>query len=295
VETADKATGAPIFRSIPFPIAMETDERQVAGFGELGIKPFRGLLITAGARYYDYQKTTSGAQSYPGIGAAYMGNFSAVPYSSASTNANGWIEKFNINYNFTHDIMAYATASKGFRPGGANLIPGLAANLVSYAADSLWNYELGFKSGWLHNKLLFNAAVFDVEWSNMQVSQYTADFTKKYQSNAGSARIRGAEVDITARPAKGLVLTGSVGYTDAHLTQDQPAVPAGTTANLPGVVGDRIPNTTDWTASASATYNHPLGNGYNGMLRADYAYTGSMQSAFRPNDVTYVNYATTAR
>jgi outer membrane receptor protein involved in Fe transport len=91
----------------------------VAGFGEVSLKPLPGLTITGGARYYDYQKTTSG-QSY--LGSVYTGSI-AAPYTAVQASANGWLEKANISYKFTPRIMAYATASKGFRPGGANNIP----------------------------------------------------------------------------------------------------------------------------------------------------------------------------
>jgi iron complex outermembrane receptor protein len=269
---------------------VETNERQIAGFGEVSVTPLSGLTVTGGARYYDYKKTTSG-QSL--IGNVLTGSIVA-PHTSVPASASGWLEKINVSYKFTPRVMMYATASKGFRPGGANNIPVLPANLLAYKADSLWNYEVGFKSSWLNNKLIFNAALFDVEWSNMQTAARTADGLYSFLTNAGKARIRGGEVDITLRPVHGLTLTGAAGYSDAKLTQDQSNAAVLVTAST-GRKGDLIPNTPAWTASASASYSFPVNDRLNGLLRADYAYTGKMQSTFEKSDpyyTTYGNYGT---
>lgn len=289
--SADPATGA-VYQPLRYFSYryVETDERQVAGFGEVSLKPLPGLTVTGGARYYDYQKTTSG-QSY--LGSVYTGSI-AAPYTAVQASANGWLEKANISYKFTPRIMAYATASKGFRPGGANNIPVLPVNLLAYKADSLWNYEIGLKSSWLDNRLIVNGAIFDVEWSNMQTSARTADGLYSFLTNAGKARIRGGEVDITAKPMRGITLTGAAGYSDARLTQDQSNAAVLVTAST-GKAGDLIPNTPAWTASSSASYDWAISSALNGMIRADFAYTGAMQSTFRITDpyyTAYGNYAT---
>lgn len=289
--SADPATGA-VYQPLHYLSwrYVETTSRQIAGFGEVSIKPAAGLTITGGARYYDYQKTTSG-QAY--LGSVYTGSI-AAPYTAVQASANGWLEKVNVSYKIAPRIMAYATASKGFRPGGANNIPVLPANLLAYRADSLWNYEIGLKTSWLDNHLIVNGAIFDVEWSNMQTSARTADGLYAYLTNAGKARIRGGEIDITAKPMRGITLTGAAGYSDARLTQDQSNANVLVTSST-GKAGDLIPNTPAWTASTSASYDWAINGALNGMIRADFAYTGAMQSTFRTTDpyyTTYGNYAT---
>lgn len=264
---------------------VDTDSRQAAGFADLSVKPVENLTMTAGVRYYDYKKTTSGQST---LGSPlFLG--SAGAFSSATTNANGWLEKFNISYRITPQAMIYATASKGFRPGGANNVPGLPANLVSYKPDSLWNYEAGVKTGWFGNRLTFNAAVYQIDWSSMQTAARTANSLYSFITNAGKARIRGAEIELNATPVHGLNLSGGVGYADAKLTEDQSNSAVLVTATT-GRAGDRIPNSPKWTASASADYTWALNDHLNGLVRADYAYTGKMQSTFRTTDPSYNSY-----
>jgi len=263
---------------------INTRMKQTSEFGEVSYAPTQveGLTLTVGARHYDYTKTTSGAGTQKNM----LTGAAPAAYSERSAKASGWVYKFNAAYKFNKDVMAYATASEGFRPGGANNIPGLNSALVVYNPDSLWNYETGVKTTWLGGRLTANASAYRIDWKNRQTSALTADGLYSFITNAGSARIQGLELEVAARPMTGLSLTGAVGYTDAKLTQDQ------ANANIlvdgsTGKDGDRIPLVPDWTASLSASYTWPLsvGEGLNGLVRADAAYTGEMVSTFRP---TYV-------
>ena len=284
--TADAADGAVIepleLNTLRF---VQTSERQVAGFGELSFKPVEKLTLTTGVRYYDYHKTTGGQVLMSGPAFQTV----AGAYTGVTTTANGALEKFNVSYEISQDVMTYATASKGFRPGGANNIPGLPAGLISYKSDSLWNYEVGLKSGWFQNRLTLNTAVFDEEWSDMQTSAQTANGLYSFITNAGKARIRGTEMELNALPYRGLTLSAGVGYLDAKLTQNQSTSAVLVTAAT-GLAGDRIPNTPDWTASTSAEYKWPLAGTLNGLVRADFAYTGDEQATFAKTDPNYTTY-----
>ena len=134
------------------------------------------------------------------------------------------------------------------------------------------------------------AALFQNDVKNLQSGfmSFTSGGAVNLE-NAGKARIRGGEIDITARPLRGLTLNAAVGYSDAKLTEDQANSSVLITAST-GKKGDRIPGTPPWTASASGTYNWALGGGLNGMVRADYTYTGEMQAAFRPTDPYFTTY-----
>lgn len=283
----DPTTGAPFapFRYVTSRY-INTNVKQTSQFGELTWSPTQveGLSLTVGVRHYDYTKTTSGAGTQKNLltGAAPAG------FSKQSADASGWVYKFNASYKFNKDVMVYATASEGFRPGGANNIPGLNSALVVYNPDSLWNYETGVKTTWLGGKLTANAAAYRIDWKNRQTSAITADGLYSFITNAGKARIQGVELEVAARPITGLTLNGAIGYTNAELTEDQ------ANANIlvdgsTGKKGDKLPNVPDVTASASASYSWPLtvGEGLNGLVRADAAYTGEMTSTFRPNYVYF--------
>ncbi len=282
VAKADAATGVINPNDLTAWRHVGTDTKQTAFFGEVAYKPIEKLTLTAGVRRFKYDKTVSGQVLISNfITQSYVG-----PAASVDASADGWVSKFNVSYQVTSDIMVYGLAAKGFRPGGANNVPGLASALLAYAPDSLWNYETGIKSQWFDRRLTLNAAAYQIDWSNMQISATSANGAFSYLTNAGKARIKGFEVEAVARPVRGLTLQATAAWVDAKLTQDQANSTILITGST-GLTGDKFPNVADFSGSASAEYSWPLKGDLNGLVRADYAYVGESASQFRP---TYVYY-----
>src|SRR4051794_32654258 len=99
------------------------------------------------------------------------GLIAAGPYPNPPHVAQGNVTpKFSISYQPSPDLFTYVTASEGFRPGGFNPAGVQIAGTVQpyFQADSLWNYEIGAKSAWLDRRLTMNAALYRINWNNMQ-------------------------------------------------------------------------------------------------------------------------------
>lgn len=261
---------------------VKTETRQSAAFGEVSLRPLSALTLTAGLRYYDYSRRTSGQVL---VGSPFAGT-TAGPLSSARADDNGWLYKANATYAFSPRVMVYATASNGFRPGGANNVPGLSDQLVAYRPDSLWTYEAGFKSQLFDRRVTLNAAIFQTDWRDLQTFARTSNFLYAIIANAGKARIRGGEIELSVSPVRGLSLDGAIGYADAKLTEDQ-ASPAIAASGSTGRAGDRMPFVPKMTGNASVSYGWSLGGALDGLVRADFAYTGSINSAYRPTTDPY--------
>jgi outer membrane receptor protein involved in Fe transport len=252
---------------------------QTAQFGEISYRPFQILTLTAGLRHYHYNKTVGGAY----LGYNYFNGQTPMSYTTVNANADGFIQKYNVDLKISRDMMVYATASQGFRPGGANLTPGIPASAQAYQADSLWNYEIGYKSQWFDRKLTFNVDAYRIDWKNMQTSVTATYGNFSYISNVGAARIEGFEMELSGTPTKGLFLNGSVAAVYPRLTQDQVSAEV-TAAGRVGNILTGIPRT---TASAGAEYTHALTSMWNGMIRADYSYTGAMTTQLNPTNALY--------
>ncbi|MFT3978378.1 MAG: TonB-dependent receptor [Sphingomonas bacterium] len=261
---------------------VKTAVKQTAFYAELAVKPVHALTLTAGTRHFSYDKNVWGeVQISNYITQSYVG-----PASSVDASAKGWVHKFNISYDVNRDVMFYATASKGFRPGGANNVPGLSSGLVSYQPDSLWNYELGAKTQWFGRMLTLNGALFQIDWNNMQVSGRSSNGAFSFLTNAGKARIKGAELEATLRPMTGLSLNTALGFLDAKLTEDQLNSGLAATGST-GLKGDKIPNIPDFTLSLNGDYNWDIGSGLRGMFNANLTHSAGSYSDFRP---TYTYY-----
>lgn len=275
---ADAETGLVTFPVVyNFSRSIAVALKQTAFFGEVTVRPMRGLSITGGARRYSYDKTST-AQV---LTTSYINASVAGPPNTQTDDASGWVTKINVSYEPTDDIMVYAQRSEGFRPGGLNNTPGLSPELIPYTSDSLVSYEAGIKSAWLGRSVTVNISAYQIDWDDMQISAQIPNFS--FIANVGASRIRGVELELGAQPVGGLMLTGSAAYQKGELRADQinGAIAA------PGLKGDRIPNEPAFTAAFSAQYDWAVSTDLGAFARMDFNYTGKSYSEFRPTSAVY--------
>ncbi len=150
--------------------------------------------------------------------------------------------------------MAYATFSRGFRPGGINR----RGDVAPYDADFLTNYELGLKTT-LFERLRFNASIYQQAWDKFQFSFLGLNSFTIIQ-NGPNARIRGAEADANFSTG-GLSLTAAAAYTDAKTRSDLCAtqICSGDGTDVLAPSGTRLPITPRFKASGTARYSMPIG------------------------------------
>jgi iron complex outermembrane recepter protein len=180
----------------------------------------------------------------------------------------------------------YTTASEGFRLGGPNipLISACAADLAAlglttapaqYAHDSLWNYEVGTKLR-VSNTLTINADVFYDNWSQLQQLIALNDCGQSFNTNLGSARSYGTELDLTARPVAGLTLSLAGGYNHATLQTSIPSM---------GIyAGEQVEGVPAWNASTNVEYKYPLSDALSGVVRGNYSFVAASHGTLDPTD-----------
>lgn len=155
----------------------------------------------------------------------------------------------NARYRFSKDFTAYARFATGYRPGGPNYLvldpaTGLPGAPATFESDSLDSYELGVKAETPDRRFGIDAAVYYIDWSDIQLLTGVAGVTTYV--NGGGAEIKGAELALTARPVPEFFASASFAYNDGKLSDDAPALGA--------VKGERLPNVPRYTATLSADY-----------------------------------------
>jgi iron complex outermembrane recepter protein len=261
-------------------------DRDLALFGEVTVDIAKGLSATAGTRYYKYNNTLIGFAGFggfypsPGTGTCFApSQVAAAPCTNVDGQAkgNGWLHKFNLTYKFDTNALIYATVSRGFRPGGVNRRPSIPA----YAADFIENYEAGWKTSWLNRKLYFNGAIYQENWNNFQISTLGASGITDIR-NAGNARVRGFELEVTAKPVAGLTITGSSSFNDAKLLTpycaDNDGCAPGNAVLAPA--GTRLPLTPELKTNVVVRYEFPIGTN-SGFIQAGLIHESSRSSDLR--------------
>lgn len=279
---ADPATGELLDVGDPANLAYDRTIfdylKQKAAFVEASYEVLDGLTFTAGTRYYEYKKRVGGQID---LGQEHYSSV-VTPYQESRSKEDGFIYKFNLSWEANSDLLFYAQAAQGFRPGGVNQVIGLPAALAAYTSDSLWNYEAGVKST-LARGVYLNVAAYRIDWDNLQVSGRTAGTGSVFGliANAGAAKIEGVEVEFSARPIDGLSIGTNIGYTDARLSEDQ----VSTIVTSTGREGDRLAFVPKWSLSATAEYTWPVNDTVEGLARFDVAHTGASFSTLSSTDV----------
>lgn len=249
-------------------------------FGEASYDISNAWKATLGMRAY--RVTVNSDPSYQD---GFSVGGSRIDFPAASRTEQGANPKAQLQYKFGPDLMVYGTAAKGFRPGGVT--PGLpdsaatgckavlaasgltAAQTQQFASDSLWSYEVGAKSSFLNKRLTVDGAIYQIDWNNIQQNINTS-CGFNYTGNTGAAKIKGAELEVHARPIPGLDLSLGAGYADARVTES-----GGTS---PQKVGDHIAQVPTWTGNFSVNYTRPVGDDLYWDSNLTYGYVGSSYS-----------------
>lgn len=118
----------------------------------------------------------------------------------------------------TRDVEIYARFATGYRAGGAS---SRSLTYRSFGPEEVASYEIGAKTQWFGRRLRLNVAAFTMNRTGSQidfnlVTQQPNGSTRNTLEtiNApGTTRIRGIELEATARVSETLTLSGAYAYT----------------------------------------------------------------------------------
>lgn len=190
----------------------ETHFKDLAAFGELTYHIIDGWTATAGARVFKQTLTQAQQTGLLFDGPAFTAN------SSLSDEWRRALWKVNTSYQIDKTNLAYATWSQGFRRGGVNALPPSEPinnyvtpdSLKRLQPDRADNYEIGVK-GTVANRVRYSAALYDIEWKNIQEGVQVTPLVLPASLNIGEAVSRGLELEISANMTDHL--SGQLGYT----------------------------------------------------------------------------------
>ncbi|HEY6927143.1 MAG TPA: TonB-dependent receptor [Steroidobacteraceae bacterium] len=272
--------GVPVLKDNIFDGDFETTFKDLAAFGDLTWHFAPSWSVTGGARVFKQTVAQSQQSALLLLAAPQFG----TPPTNLST-SNSWrkaLWKLNLAYQLDPTNLVYATWSQGFRRGGVNALPEVAGGTVTppglfkIAPDTADNYEIGAK-GTIASRLRYSAAVFDIEWHNIQELVQVTPIVVPGVLNIGDGYSRGLELELEALFTSHL--SAQLGYTyDAtKLTRLSPLYVSPTVAGAPPQVGTVLPGTPKSSLAIGVEYGHiPIGAG---QLR--FAANAHYQSASR--------------
>ena len=198
-----------------------------------------------------------------------------------------------LSYDVTDAATVYATVSRGYKAGGVsqgyNGDAGGAAVSEPFRPEILTNYELGVKSELFDGRARFNAAIFQLDWKDLQLETFfflvpgDATSNAELTINVQKARATGLEAELAALITENLTITGGIGVIDTEILSDDVARLSG---NLfVNLKGEPLPRAPELTFSLAADYEFTLDQ-WDGWARLEWIYKDSQFSTIE--DVTYL-------
>jgi iron complex outermembrane recepter protein len=291
----------PVFYEVPgqknvyYLSQMPRADHDYAVFGDLTFDVTEKLKLIGGIRYYWVNNTLFGFFGFNNNGYSSSGEAICVKngspiltipgnYNSGKLPCvdvdkkvveNGETHRISLQYQFDPNFMVYGTYSTGFRPGGNNRKP----TSPPWQADTLTNFEIGWKTTWAQ-RLRFNGAAFYDKWKDAQTS-IQGQYGITSIVNAGNAKSTGIEAELNWQATEHLNLSaaGTVLFkneittvfckpTSAGVPQTPPCDPA---IGVDAVPGTQMPGIPRNKANATARYQFEMG-GFNSFVQGSWVY-----------------------
>jgi len=239
---------------------------ETAMFGELGYRPSAKWLLTAGARVFKYDDTAR----------SFIKDFTYDLVNSDRSNTTGEsgksYYKLNASYQLTDKLLAYGTASQGYRRGGVNGFRDFGSQKITkagneYAPDSTFNREIGLKGYFFGRMLYVETDVYRIDWKGAQT--YRAQdvengFPINGTTNGPDAHTQGFELNTRLRLNSNWEMTyaaatnkGQFDQTKTHCLYQNTSGDGCTT----WYAGDRLGGGAKWKHQAGIRYSTEFDNG----------------------------------
>jgi iron complex outermembrane receptor protein len=196
------------------------DNKSWAAFTQWTYNFSEQLGATVGARYTEDDKG-----SYPDQYDFSAPTIKQVPLQWYRDKFSAFTPSASLNFRWNPQAMTYVSYAEGFKGGGWNshfnsvLTPAQQAALQEFKPEKAKTYELGAKLDLLGNTLRLNFAVFDSNYTDMQVTYRgpAPNGVAPFLTNAGKASIKGAEAELTWVPARDWNIDASVGHLESRI------------------------------------------------------------------------------
>ena len=260
---------------------------EYAAYGDASYQLNESWKVTAGLRVFKFES------SYIDHG-SYVFDFDAfqpfiLPAFENRSDDSDVTWRGILSYQPDDNRHYYINLSRGYRVGQIN--PNLGPSFVDptdiviapdYASDQSINYELGAKTKWLDNSLQLNAALYYINWSDIQVDALRPSDQRNFIANAGDATAKGVELELVYLPSLNWEVRVSASVQDAEIDQISRI-----NSVLSGAqVNDSLPGTPDYLLSGQVNYRWQTRSGLEMATYLNVQFVGESVNRFSNQPAT---------
>jgi iron complex outermembrane receptor protein len=216
------------------------------------------LDLTVGVRYSDEEKTFNPTQVVISSNIGLEPGSLLLPLGLNKIDVQETTPMVNLAYKATDELMLYTSYSEGFRSGGfvQRIFPALET-VPSFGPEYVESYEAGFKYDSSNKPFSVNGAVFQMDYTDIQVRTQNPGFVGFFEANVGSAEISGFELESKLAFADYWFIEAAIGYTDAKFTNIDVEPPLAAVVTVDSKF-DHVP---EWSGNISLARDVEFENG----------------------------------
>jgi iron complex outermembrane recepter protein len=271
-----------LFATVPLPffrrvVNNDATTENMAVFGQANFHVTDSLTLIAGGRLLREKATADKVRRDVVL--------NLTDRASASKSDDDVVWRGGVQYRFNDDVMAFATAARGYKGGGFDTNIGIST-LPDVQPEKPTSYEVGMRTTLFGKRLTANFTAFTTNVDGYQTSARDPDQAIFYIRNA-EADTQGVEFELIARPlaTADLTLGLSGAYVDAQwgdfanaaCFQGQTAA-QGCVGGVQNLTDKPLPFAPEWTFNGFTSYSMPVGAYRFGVnLSASYRDTTGIQ------------------
>ena len=257
------------------------DSESIAAFVHANYHVNDALTIFAGVRYTDETKKfvvePFDCPNFLTCVVLGLPNFSGPVEApvDATTREPTWTA--GLRFNGTDEVMIYGSVSRGVKSAAFNNVqdPLTAQDQMNLTAEAefVTSYEVGSKTRWMDSRVGLNAAVYYMDYEDLQVRQncqVCGPVPIQTLSNAGAATSKGFELEFNALATDDLLITADVGYTDSTYDTFENVIDSRTRMTV-DASGNDIPLAPTWQLNIALQHTAQMGAGTL-ISRLDYVF-----------------------
>ena len=253
-------------------------------FGAVNIPVSEQLNISAEARYtWDDFSLTDKADIF------FLPVFSR-PLTSKSANFDYWSGRISADYLINDDVMVYGSVARGVKTGGINGGLNEGDEFFTFQPETNLAFEIGAKGRFLEGRLVANAALFYIDWNDLQSTappDIATGTNAAILNGLGNPSSKGIEFDATFDVTEQFQMRLATAYQDPTFGDSFTDVALGTACpenfdptrvgqTCSSTISDtRLPRTPSFTLFLSGTYTWAdIFRGFDAYARADFSHEG---------------------
>jgi iron complex outermembrane receptor protein len=194
---------------------------------------------------------------------------------------------YDLESTFSVPSMVYGKISRGYKEGGFTVrlhtlgaVGGDAENPnIEFEREQATSYELGMKGTLMDQRLRLNAAVFYLDYEDIQTTLLDDDGSFRVE-NGPAATSQGVELEVTYLLNEYLTFGTNVGYSKARFEDFEAC------SGSVDCTGNSIPRASDVTGNVSLNGRYPINDSWALFGGVDYSYRSESYLGATNNDLT---------